>query len=81
MTKYIIGEIFSSGRATLYKNSSDQTVPKSSNQVGTILVLTNMLKLSMIPSKPHPNDRACVGKSSPLKMEKIIVEISEVSTK
>ena len=26
MTKYIIGEIFSSGRATLYKNSSDQTV-------------------------------------------------------
>ena len=56
-------------------------MPKSSNQVGTILVLTNMLKLSMIPSKPHPNDRACVGKSSPLKMEKIIVEISEVSTK
>ena len=27
MTKYIIGEIFSSGRATLYKNPSDQTVP------------------------------------------------------
>ena len=26
MTKYIIGEIFSSGRATLYKNPSDQTV-------------------------------------------------------
>ena len=26
MTKYIIGEIFSSGGATLYKNSSDQTV-------------------------------------------------------
>ena len=25
MTKYIIGEIFSSGRATLYKNPSDQT--------------------------------------------------------
>ena len=26
MTKYIIGEIFSSGRATLYKNPSDQSV-------------------------------------------------------
>ena len=26
MTKYISGEIFSSGRATLYKNPSDQTV-------------------------------------------------------
>ena len=26
MTKYIIGEIFSSGRATLYKDPSDQTV-------------------------------------------------------
>ena len=29
MTKYIIGEIFSSGRATLYRNPSDQTVPSS----------------------------------------------------
>ena len=28
MTKYIIGEIFSSGRATLFKNPSDQTVPE-----------------------------------------------------
>ena len=26
MTKYIIGEIYSSGGATLYKNPSDQTV-------------------------------------------------------
>ena len=26
MTKYIIGEIFNSGRVTLYKNPSDQTV-------------------------------------------------------
>ena len=26
MTKYLIGEIFSSGDATLYKNPSDQTV-------------------------------------------------------
>ena len=26
LTKYIIGEIFSSGRATLYKNPSDLTV-------------------------------------------------------
>ena len=31
MTKYIIGEIFSSGGATLYKNPSDQTVPIYSN--------------------------------------------------
>ena len=31
MTKYIIGEFFSSGDATLYKNSSDQTVPKVGN--------------------------------------------------
>ena len=31
MTKYIIGEIFSSGGATLYKNPSDQTVPCRSN--------------------------------------------------
>ena len=29
MTKYIIGEIFSSGGATLYKNLSDQTVISS----------------------------------------------------
>ena len=28
MTKYIIGEIFSSGGATLYKNPSDQTVTR-----------------------------------------------------
>ena len=26
MTKYIVGEIFSSGGVTLYKNPSDQTV-------------------------------------------------------
>ena len=30
MTKYIIGEIFSSGGATLYKNPSDQTVTVAS---------------------------------------------------
>ena len=30
MTKYIIGEIFSSGGATLYKNPSDQTVEHES---------------------------------------------------
>ena len=29
MTKYLIGEIFSSGGATLYKNPSDQTVPSA----------------------------------------------------
>ena len=31
MTKYIIGEIFSSGGATLYKNPSDQTVTHGIN--------------------------------------------------
>ena len=30
MTKYILGEIFSSGGATLYKNPSDQTVEHES---------------------------------------------------
>ena len=30
MTKYIIGEIFSSSGATLYKNPSDQTVADES---------------------------------------------------
>ena len=32
MTKYIIGEIFSSGRATLYNNPSDQTVMMGCNK-------------------------------------------------
>ena len=32
MTKYIIGEIFSSGGATLYKNHSDQTVLVNANK-------------------------------------------------
>ena len=31
MTKYIIGEIFRSGGATLYKNPSDQTVRTAVN--------------------------------------------------
>ena len=31
MTKYIIGEIFDSGGATLYKKPSDQTVYRGSN--------------------------------------------------
>ena len=31
MTKYIIGEIFSSGGATLYKKHSDQTVCQGKN--------------------------------------------------
>ena len=32
MTKYIIGEFFSSGGATLYKKPSDQTVYQASTQ-------------------------------------------------
>ena len=39
MTKYIIGEIFSSSRATLYKNSSDQTVmPTSAEDYGNFIL-------------------------------------------
>ena len=37
ITKYIIGEIFSAGGATLYKNPSDQTVIKLLSS-STILV-------------------------------------------
>ena len=37
MTKYIIGEIFSSGGATLYKNPSDQT------EVGEIRLLAQSI--------------------------------------
>ena len=33
MTKYIIGEIFNSGGATLYKNPSDQSVTCSMTRV------------------------------------------------
>ena len=36
MTKYIIGEIFSSGGTTLYRNPSDQTVLCSTRQLGYI---------------------------------------------
>ena len=36
MTKYIIGEFFSSGGATLYKNPSDQTVKFTFHYTQTI---------------------------------------------
>ena len=39
MTKYIIGEIFSSGGATLYKNPSDQT---AKNGKIVLLYLSNL---------------------------------------
>ena len=35
MTKYIIGEIFSSGGATLYKNPYDQNVKNNQNSLRT----------------------------------------------
>ena len=40
MAKYIIGEIFSFGGATLYKNHSDQTVTNQ-NQMFTKLIYLN----------------------------------------
>ena len=40
MTKYIIGEIFSSGRATLYKNPSDQTVSTYLNALTMMPIFT-----------------------------------------
>ena len=43
MTKYIIGEIFSSGRASLYKNPSDQTVYCLSNIL--LFMITYLPKL------------------------------------
>ena len=44
--KYIIGEIFSSGRATLYKNPSDQTVQwegAKSNTTHLVFLLPDMV--------------------------------------
>ena len=37
MTKYVIGEIFSSGGATLYKKPSDQTVPGVIVDLGVVV--------------------------------------------
>ena len=45
MTKYIIGEIFSSGGATLYKNPSDQTVYSLRLEI-TIFQLSDYVKIS-----------------------------------
>ena len=44
MTKYIIGEIFSSGRATLYKNPSDQTVTYCSIFVPRLFYYSTKMK-------------------------------------
>ena len=43
MAKYIIGEIFSSGGATLYKNPSDQTVEYISLPGPYVLSKENMV--------------------------------------
>ena len=47
MTKYIIGEIFSSGGATLYKNPSEQTVYRGPYRgpLGSQLFYTNQFDL------------------------------------
>ena len=45
MTKYIIGELFSSGGATLYKNPSDQTVYSLRLEI-TIFQLSDYVKIS-----------------------------------
>ena len=47
MTKYIIGEIFSSGGATLYKNPSDQTVYIEDNgvHIPSLVKLLWMMKI------------------------------------
>ena len=48
ITKYIIGEIFSSGGATLYKNPSDQTVAtKLTSQYSAIMCRILVLQLFM----------------------------------
>ena len=73
MTKYIIGEILSSGGATLYKNPSDQTV--SSLEVGwvySVAILTTdrawvrafVTLISFLPG-------TCQGKSSAKKVQSI----------
>ena len=51
MRKYIIGEIFSSGGATLYKNPSDQTV------IGSDFL--NSKKLIIMHCIHSPNDQLC----------------------
>ena len=54
MTKYIIGEIFSSGGATLYKNPSDQTVPgKVSAHTLNLYGLNVLIKDSFPKSMPQ----------------------------
>ena len=45
MTKYIVGEIFSSGRATLYTNLSDQSVMVELN---SFVDLTEFFFIKMI---------------------------------
>ena len=55
MTKYIIGEIFNSGRANLYKNPSDQTVTNNAKLLGnyaTKITLGEMMILFKCKLKP-----------------------------
>ena len=60
MTKYIIGEIFSSGRATFYKNPSDQTVPHRSIRHPTHKVHLARVWLKVV----HDNVTFVTGSSS-----------------
>ena len=55
MTKYIIGEFFSSGRANLYKNPSNQTVTNNAKLLGnyaTKITLGKMIILFKCKLKP-----------------------------
>ncbi len=48
MTKYITGEIFSSGGATLYKNASDQTVLFYLGVLATTILVAIIVTVVMI---------------------------------
>ena len=55
MTKYIIGEIFSSGGATLYKNPTDHTVITLTGMADTI-PLMQMARQILPEYKYNPKD-------------------------
>ena len=52
MEKYILGEIFSSGGATLYKNPSDQTVTVLPERLKSMIIKKNF---NGVPTE----DKAC----------------------
>ena len=52
MTKYIIGEIFSSGGATLYKNPSDQTVSNALEDYIAARFFMEHIKIAWLYTSP-----------------------------